>query len=625
MGVLKRIFRISEWFTSKLPLQISVFLILAFLTGLNASSLLFPFLLFIVYSITYFSVGYIANDLSDIESDRLAGKRNAFTNTKVWVGVVAFLVASLLNFATIIFIKRDGAFLLIAFIGYLLGIFYSFKPFRFKERGVLGLLTASLCQRNLQLWIIPFLFQVNWPIFILLNAVCFIYGIRYILIHQYMDYENDLKTGTKTFVISAIKITKGIIHLCVALEMLLCAVVLGLVFYSVNMWLVGVAAVVLGIEISLWAMVRKGHNTRLFTSYFYVPMDTVYLFCMPFISLILIVCANVQVSYFAAVYLLFLAYPFKKACKFYVDYLVFYAKNRKFIRGCRHLWKETEEINGQYFINVIPEFSSEEEKAVLAEIENYAILSPSKVKIPFAQIKELLDGTDFTEAVYTPSESAEGVLKKEIAFFQTKSKSALHYFAIYIVRKEKFWLNRKKDATETIIKAATQSENKRRVDLGTCVSAETQESMQKQKTRFLKFAGLACAELYTRRTDCFMNIIPVQLVVYTIMLALGLVGYFMQPALVSFSVVFILLNGITLFILARVRARKYGVRVKNVRVYNRYLHSKEVGGKRVPFYKVYGIYSDRIVQEANYHRVKASVLFITMTIAMVVAALLMVL
>ena len=67
------------------------------------------------------------------------------------------------------------------------------------------------------------------------------------------------------------------------------------------------------------------------------------------------------------------------------------------------------------------------------------------------------------------------------------------------------------------------------------------------------------------------------------------------------------------------------MRLKNVRVYNRYLHSKEAGGKRVPFYKVYGIYSDRIVQEANYHRVKVSVLFITMTIAMVVAALLMVL
>lgn len=78
MKFLYKAFRINEWFNSKLTMQIGIFLMLAFCCGLDSVSLLKPFILFVLYAITYFALGYIANDLSDIESDKKVGKRNAF-------------------------------------------------------------------------------------------------------------------------------------------------------------------------------------------------------------------------------------------------------------------------------------------------------------------------------------------------------------------------------------------------------------------------------------------------------------------------------------------------------------------------------------------------------------------
>ena len=215
MNVLKRIFRVSEWFGSKLPLQIAVFLLLAYNVGYDAKNIATKFVLFIVYSVTYFSISYLANDLSDIEDDKKAGKRNAFRDTNISVGIVAFVVTTLLHFASVVLISITWQFIVFSVVGYLFGIFYSFKPLRFKERGIVGLVVASFFQRNLQLLVIPFMFEVDWLPFVLINIASFVYGIRFILIHQYMDYENDKVSGTKTFVGKAKKITKLIIYICV--------------------------------------------------------------------------------------------------------------------------------------------------------------------------------------------------------------------------------------------------------------------------------------------------------------------------------------------------------------------------------------------------------------------------
>lgn len=221
MKFLYKVLRIKEWFSSKLTMQIGIFLMLAFCCGLNPISLLKPFSLFVAYAITYFALGYIANDLSDIKSDKRVGKRNAFQDVGIGVGITLFVILSVLNIGIALIVSQNWIYILIIGFGYLLGIFYSFKPLRFKERGVLGLIVASLCQRNLQLAIIPFLFNVNIVLFALMNVLSFINGIRYILIHQYMDYDNDIKSGTTTFAINKRDLTKKIIVTCFSFELAL--------------------------------------------------------------------------------------------------------------------------------------------------------------------------------------------------------------------------------------------------------------------------------------------------------------------------------------------------------------------------------------------------------------------
>ena len=87
----------------------------------------------------YFSISYLANDLSDIEDDKKAGKRNAFRDTNISVGIVAFIVTTFLHFTSVVLISLTWQFIVFSVVGYLFGIFYSFKPLRFKERGVVGL------------------------------------------------------------------------------------------------------------------------------------------------------------------------------------------------------------------------------------------------------------------------------------------------------------------------------------------------------------------------------------------------------------------------------------------------------------------------------------------------------
>ena len=127
MNVLKRIFRVSEWFGSKLPLQIAVFLLFAYNVGFDAKTIAHKFLLFIAYSATYFSINYLANDLSDIEDDKKAGKRNAFRDTNIKVGVVAFVVTTILHFASVLLISLKWQFIVFAILGYLFCIFYFFN------------------------------------------------------------------------------------------------------------------------------------------------------------------------------------------------------------------------------------------------------------------------------------------------------------------------------------------------------------------------------------------------------------------------------------------------------------------------------------------------------------------
>lgn len=608
MKFLYKVLRIKEWFSSKLTMQIGIFLMLAFCCGLNPISLLKPFSLFVAYAITYFALGYIANDLSDIKSDKRVGKRNAFQDVGIGVGITLFVILSVLNIGIALIVSQNWIYILIIGFGYLLGIFYSFKPLRFKERGVLGLIVASLCQRNLQLAIIPFLFNVNIVLFALMNVLSFINGIRYILIHQYMDYDNDIKSGTTTFAINKRDLTKKIIVTCFSFELALTigCFVYALIFNSYILCLIPLA--ILLIECSLYLMVLKSRQS-LFTSYNYVPLDFFYLIGIPATFLILIGAQSLKTCWACLVVAIFLIKPIFSMIKLYFGYLKFFIKNRHFIRGCRCLWKITNTIGELYFINVEPIFADSEEKNSVNDLQSYAIISSCKVSVPFSIIKPYLQGEICRELIFNPNiDSFEQPLNN----FQLKNKSMLHYFAIYIIPKAVFWMNRKKSATRTIVNCMAHSGENR--DSSSINAVEC--SIKRPNQDFYTFSGLACSELYFRRKDCFMSVFPSFLMFAIFWLIAGILGIFFYKLLAIFSGGSIILFCFMFLIDKLISIRKRGI--INSLIFNKSLYGCKYSGKRVPLFKKYGIYTDLIVANANQQRNKLIYAICAMIISLIV-------
>ena len=608
MKFLYKVLRIKEWFNSKLIMQIGFFLMFAFCCGLNSKNFVKPFIIFGAYAITYFALGYIANDLSDIKSDQRAGKRNAFVEAGIGYGIALFILLSVLNIGIALIVSQSFIYICIILFGYLLGIFYSFKPFRFKERGVLGLIVASLCQRNLQLAIIPFLFNVDMLLFWGINLLSFINGIRYILIHQYIDYENDIKSGTTTFAINKRNLTKKIIISCFSIELVLIIVCFGWALRYQSFWLLLIPVVFMLIESSLYRMIFKSKES-LFTSYKYVPLDFFYIFVIPVTFLVLIGTSYLTYSWICLLPAMFLVKPTYSMLKLYFGYLKFFISNTHFIHDCRRLWKITDTISGLHFINVIPVFEGDKDKESVDKLKSYAIVSACEVKMPFSALKPYLQGEVCRELVFDYDNT---LIEKAMIGFQLKNKSMLHYFAVYIIPHKIFWVNRKKDAVRTIINCMAHSGEHRETLTINNVECKT----QRLNKSFYIFAGLACSELYFRRKDCFMSVFPSYLVIVVFWLIIGVVGLFINTKLSLFSGAYNLMFCFACLIDRLLFIKDQGI--INTITLNKHLYCCNYTGSRVPLFKKYGIYTDKIVLSANRQRNKLIYAICSMTMSFIV-------
>ncbi len=154
------------------------------------------FLLFSIFSTTY---GYLINDFADRELDRLHGKPNTFQNDGTGKAVLIITVVFLLSVFSVIPFFGSRSFIILWGIWLFLATFYSLPPFRFKEKGKLGLILVVLAQRVFPVLLLfaAFQFENIIDVLILLNLIL-ARGFSSDINHQLQDYENDLKTKTKT-------------------------------------------------------------------------------------------------------------------------------------------------------------------------------------------------------------------------------------------------------------------------------------------------------------------------------------------------------------------------------------------------------------------------------------------
>jgi hypothetical protein len=92
---------------------------------------------------------------------------------------------------------------------FFLFIIYAFPPFRLKEKGIWGVMTDALYAHVIPALLAAYTFFLIgnrqfqlWKEFILILIVWQIsLGIRNILLHQILDFDNDCTSGNKTFVV----------------------------------------------------------------------------------------------------------------------------------------------------------------------------------------------------------------------------------------------------------------------------------------------------------------------------------------------------------------------------------------------------------------------------------------
>lgn len=216
--------------THKLSFIFAILYMVAF--GLNFSTTeMFQYLflsIIVVFGIG--GIGYFFNDLTDIELDRKAGKRNMFLLLNKWT--IALLALGIVFFAILpwLVFPFTSISLLFMLVEISLFILYSFKPLRLKERGWAGLITDALYAH-----VVPAMFAVYTFTLVKTPTIqlayfhftgilwVFLTGTRNILKHQIEDYDNDKRSSTKTLMqsLNINRVQKNVVVLFIPMEIAL--------------------------------------------------------------------------------------------------------------------------------------------------------------------------------------------------------------------------------------------------------------------------------------------------------------------------------------------------------------------------------------------------------------------
>lgn len=277
--------RIGEWMNSKVTMMLGILSFFCLRNHTAAGRTAREFIAFLLFVSMFLSVSYVANDYSDLEADKKAGKIKVIAGMKrrtVWLSLIAMVLLG--TVPALLVVKRKGLYLAVTAIVYLLGIGYSVPGIRFKERGGWGLLECSFAQRCMPLTILPVLEDISgsnlvfwWEWFLL----SFLDGLRYILIHQIIDSENDRKSGIHTFVTDHVYRFRQVIQMSCMLEIALCAGIL------LPMWkeypvLVTAAVIIEAVfEYAIWKVLNVYAGKDWMVSFDAVPLEGFLNFIVP--------------------------------------------------------------------------------------------------------------------------------------------------------------------------------------------------------------------------------------------------------------------------------------------------------------------------------------------------------
>ena len=202
----KGAFRVKDWWWSKAALLMGMIYLFAAWYHIPLKQFIPLSILSLITICGFASMGYLFNDLFDIEKDAAAGKSNFLAGKPVVFILLLFLLSSAFVFVPWIWLPKNNLSYALIVLQILLFIIYSVPPLRLKERGMGGIITDALYAHGLPPVLAAYTFALaaQHPFHFSEIAMLFVWqtvsGVRNILLHQYDDLDADKLSGSKNFV-----------------------------------------------------------------------------------------------------------------------------------------------------------------------------------------------------------------------------------------------------------------------------------------------------------------------------------------------------------------------------------------------------------------------------------------
>lgn len=197
--------RAGEWWEFKLAPIFAAFYATALTLQLPVSSLWLTALMILLSLVPGAAYVSVINDLTDRDEDLAAGKPNRLAGRSRGYAAALIAITAAAGVVFCFLWRRDALLLSLYLAAWLAFSLYSLPPFRWKTRGILGVLCdASGAHLFPTLVAVALTFRdagrpVNMAWLLAVGAWAFANGIRGILLHQLVDLDADRHAGVRTF------------------------------------------------------------------------------------------------------------------------------------------------------------------------------------------------------------------------------------------------------------------------------------------------------------------------------------------------------------------------------------------------------------------------------------------
>ncbi len=201
---LLSLIRWNDWYDVRTPFVFIVVLYFQYTTAFlgNGGIAYLKFITIFLFSLCYYAFLFLTNDYFDFDQDVHSAKGDKNRSRILMLLLIGLSFITSASFLLLSWNTYSPVYALTAAFGYGLAFFYSAPPLRFKERNYWGIIVGSTVLRPMCILMILAGLDPNKNFYevIIYTLWMEIFGIRTMLFHQIGDYQNDLKTRVRTFV-----------------------------------------------------------------------------------------------------------------------------------------------------------------------------------------------------------------------------------------------------------------------------------------------------------------------------------------------------------------------------------------------------------------------------------------